>query len=293
MRDRIVYIGFCAIIFLCRLLPGRFLHWIALRIADINWILDRRGREAVKSNLRHILPDATEERICYETRWVFRNFGKYLTEFFRFRRFDKAYFQKYVAIRNGHYVDEALEKGKGCITLTAHLSNWELGTAGWKVLSGHDVNVIVAMHQYGKVNDLFRGEREAVGLKMIDMDTAPRQVMRALRNNEIVGIVGDRDPTRQGVVVEYFGRPCRFPQGPARFALATGAPIIPGFVTRRTNDSFTVCFEEPIKIPESGTKEEKIQAITQAYARVFEDMVRWHPEEWTVFYRVWDEEWPR
>lgn len=293
MRDRLVYVGFCLIIFLCRILPARFLHWIALRIADINWIVDSRGREAVKANLRQVLPEATEERICYETRWVFRNFGKYLTEFFRFRRFNRDYFEKYVAIRNGHYVDDALKNGKGAITLTAHLSNWELGAAGWKVLSGHNVSVITAMHRYGKLNELFRRERESLGMKLIDMQSASRQVIRALRNNEVVGIVGDRDPTAQGVVVNYFGRPCRFPQGPARFSLATGAPLIPAYCTRRTNDSFTVTFEAPIPIPEEGTKDEKVKAMTQAYATVFEEMVRWHPEEWTVFYRVWDEEWPR
>jgi KDO2-lipid IV(A) lauroyltransferase len=291
LKDKLKYFGFCVIIFLCHILPGRFLYWIALRVSDLNYLFDKNGREAVKSNMRVILPDATEERITYETRWVFRNFGKYLTEFFRFRQFDKTYFLKHVALRGMHYVDEVLEKGNGCITLTAHLSNWELGAAGVSMLGNHPVSIVAAMHRYGKVNDLFMRERERMGLKVLDMRTAPRQVMKALRNNEIVGIPGDRDPTEQGIVIEFFGRPCRFPQGPARFAINCGSAIVPVFCLRRTNDSFTVSFEPPIYPPEEGTKEEKAVAMTQAYARVIEDAIRWHPEEWSVFYRVWEEGW--
>ncbi len=289
--DHLKYAGFCAIVFLCHVLPARFLYWIALRIADINYLCDPRGRNAVKANLRHILPGASEDRITYETRWVFRNFGKYLTEFFRFRSFDDAFFSKHVAIRGQEHVEDALKKGKGCICLSAHLSNWELGAASLHMIGRYPVHVVAAMHRYGRVNDLFNRERESVGVNVIDVETAPRHVMRALRRNEVICILGDRDPTEQGVIVDFFGRPCRFPKGPARFAIATGAPIVPGFALRRTNDSFTIVFAPPIPMPEQGTKEEKVLAVTQAYARVIEEAIRWHPEEWTVFYGVWDEEW--
>jgi len=292
IRDYFRYLCFSAIIMLCHLLPGRFLYWIALRVADLNYfIFDPRGREAVKANLRVVLPDATEERITYEARWVFRNFGKYLSEFFRFRSFDKAFFDKHVAIHGQEHVDRALAQGRGVLIVSAHLSNWELGAAAMRQACGYEVNVIAAMHRYGRVNNLFMRERESMGVRVIDMRTAPRRVIRALRGNGIVGLQGDRDPTEHGIDVEFFGRACRFPQGPARFAIASGAPIVPGFVLRRTNDSFTVVFEPPIPVPETGTREERTQVMTQAYARVIEEAIRWHPEEWGVFYRVWEEEW--
>ncbi len=291
-RDYIRYLLFSLVVFLCHVLPGRFLYWIALRVADLNYfIFDPKGREAVKSNLRQVLPDASEERIVYETRWVFRNFGKYLTEFFRFRSFDKRFFDKHVAIRGKEHIDAALQKGKGALLLSAHLSNWELGAAAMHALCGYKANVVVAMHRYGRVNELFMRERESMGLNVIDMRTAPRQVMRALKRNEVICILGDRDPTEQGVMVDFFGRPCRFPQGPARFALAMGSPIIPGFCLRRTNDSFTIVFEPPILPPTSGNKDENVRLMTQQYARVVEEAVRWHPEEWGVFYPVWEGEW--
>ncbi len=293
-KEYLRYIGFMTIIGLCKILPGRFLYWVALRVADLNYgLLDPRGREAVKANLRQVLPGASEERIAFEARWIFRNFGKYLTEFFRIRTFDKAYVERCVAIKGQEHIESALAQDKGCILLTAHLSNWELGTGALAMLSGYKVNVVAAMHRYGRINNLFMRERESMGLHVIDMMTAPTQVMRALRNKEIVGMLGDRDPTEQGIEVDFFGKPCRFPQGPARFAIATGAPIVPGFALRRTNDAFTVVFEPPIFPPlaSDGDKRELARELTQRYARVFEEAIRWHPEEWGVFYRLWEEEW--
>lgn len=291
MSYRLKYYSYKVIILLALTLPLRFLYWVALRIADMNWLLDRRGREAVKSNLRQILPEATERRIAYEARWVFRNFGKYLAEFFRFRLFDTDFFEKHVAIKGREYVDEALARGRGCIVLSAHLSNWELGAAGLRRLGGYPVNVVAEKHTYAKANELFMRERARMDINVIPVDQAPVQALRALRRNEVVCVLGDRDPTVQGIAIDFFGRPCRFPQGPARFAIATGAPIAPAFVLRRTNDSFTLAFEPPIEVPAEGTKEEKVRAMTQAYAKVIEEAIHWHPEEWTVFYRVWEEEW--
>jgi phosphatidylinositol dimannoside acyltransferase len=291
-RDYIRYLLFSLIVALCRFLPGRFLYWIALRIADLNYFLfDPRGREAVKANLRRILPDASEDRIVYEARWVFRNFGKYLTEFFRFRRFDRAFFDRHVAVMGKNHIDDALASGKGCLIVSAHLSNWELGAAGMRMLYDLPVHMVVAMHRYGRVNNLFMREREHMGLQVIDMRAAPRQAMRALRKNEVVCMLGDRDPTEAGIEVDFFGAPCRFPQGPARISLATGAPIVPGYILRRTNDSFTIVFSPPIHPPETGDRRERAHAVTQAFARTIEEAIRWHPEEWGVFYSAWEETW--
>ncbi len=293
MKTYIRYILFRLLIFFCNLLPQRFLYFIAIRIADLNfhW-LDRKGRAAVENNLRRVLPNAPEARIRKETQWVFRNFAKYLTEFFRFRHFDLNWFKTNMAMFGFDYVEEALLEGKGCIVSSAHLSNWELGAAAATVMGGKKLTVSVAMHRYGKINNLFMRERESMGLRVADMEKdAAIVMMRALRRNEVIGVMGDRDPTQQGVEVDFFGRPCRFPQGPARLSLATGAPIIPAFCIRRTNDSFSVVFLPPLPIPETGTRDEKVKEITQTFANIIANTIRVHPEQWAVFYNLWDTEW--
>ncbi len=283
---------FHLLLFACNLLPARFNYWIALRLGDLGFfLLDRQGRAAVMSNLSHVFPDATRQRIRYETRWVFRNFSKYLTEFFRFRQFDREFFGRHVSYRGLEHVQGMLDNGKGCLITSAHISNWELGGAGMANEFPGRVNVVAAMHANLQINRLFLRERESRGVRVLDMEKAPRQVIRALKENEIVCILGDRDPTGQGVEVSFFGKTCRFPQGPARFALQMGTGMIPGFVLRRTNDSFVVCFHPPIHPPEDGTKDEKVKVMMQQFANQMESVIREHPEEWGVFYRVWEEAW--
>jgi KDO2-lipid IV(A) lauroyltransferase len=293
MKIYIRYVLFRMVVAVCDILPQRFLYFIALRVADLNYYwLDRKGRRAVEDNLRRVLPDAIPARINKEARWVFRNFAKYLTEFFRFRHFDLDWFRTNMAMFGLEHVDNALAAGKGCIASSAHLANWELGAAGLSIMGGKTLTVSVAMHRYGKINDLFMRERESKGLRVADMEKdAARMMLRALRRNEIVGVMGDRDPTEQGVTIQFFGRPCRFPQGPARLSLATGAPIVPAFSLRRSNDSFSMVFLPPIPIPETGTRDEKVTAITQSFADVIANTIRVHPEQWGVFYPFWDAEW--
>ena len=293
MKIYVRYILFRILIAVCNLLPQRFLYFIALRIADLNYYwLDPKGRKAVEGNLRRVLPDAIPARIDKETRWVFRNFAKYLTEFFRFRHFDMNWFQTNMAMFGLEHIDAALAAGKGCIVSSAHLSNWELGAAGLSIMGGKTMTVSVAMHRYGRINDLFMRERESMGLRVADMEKdAARQMLRALRRNEMVGAMGDRDPTQQGVMVEFFGRPCRFPQGPARLSLSTGAPVIPAFCLRRSNDSFSMVFLPPIPIPTEGTREEKVRMIAQRFADIIAETIRVHPEQWGVFYPFWDVDW--
>lgn len=293
MKIYIRYLLFRLVIALCNHLPQRLLYFIALRIADLNYyFLDKKGRRAVEDNLRRVLPDAPQARIDKETRWVFRNFAKYLSEFFRFRHFDLEWFKVNMAMFGLNYVEDALAAGKGCITCSAHLANWELGAAGTSIMGGKTLTVSVAMHRYGRINDLFMRERQGMGLRVADMEKdAAKQMLRALRRNEVVGVMGDRDPTAQGVMVNFFGRPCRFPQGPARLSIATGAPLIPAFCLRRTNDSFSMVFLPPIPIPEEGNRDEKVKKMTQMFADIIANTIRVHPEQWAVFYPFWDAEW--
>ena len=281
------------VVFACRRLPDRFLYWVALRIADLNFLFDRRGREAVQANLRTALPGAAPERIYYESRWVFRNFGKYLTEFFRFRTFDRRYFDVRTTLVGKRHIDDALAGGKGCIGVSAHLSNWELGGAALARQFGYPVTAAVVMNRDPRINSLFMRERESANIQAVDIYApgAIRRLHRALKDNRFVAILGDRDPTGGGVTIEFFGKPCRFPQGPARLSLATGAPILPGHAIRRSNDSFCVEMFPPVPIPETGARDERVRAVTQAYARVLEEAIRRHPEEWTVFYPIWEQEW--
>lgn len=292
MKYYIRYWLFRLVMFSTSVLPARFAYWVSIRIADLGYFLgDRKGRNAVMRNLRQVMPDESQGRIIYETRWVFRNWGKYFTEFFRFSSFDRMYFLKHVSVSNLHHITNALKAGKGCMIMSAHVSNWELGAAYYAVRMGLKVNVVAARHHSERINKLFVEQRTAMGINVIYTEEAGVKVLRALKNNEIVCILSDRDVGGFGIEVDFFGRKCRFPQGPVRFAIKSGAMCIPGFVTRRTNDSFVIDMKEPIVFPQELDKVAKVEYGIREYIKYLEEFIRLHPEEWPVFYDIWDEEW--
>ena len=292
MKYYIRYLLFRLVMFSTSVLPQRFAYWVALRIADLGYFLgDRKGRKAVIRNLRQVLPDESQRRIIYETRWVFRNWGKYFTEFFRFSTYDRDFFLRHVSTINLKFITEALKKGHGCIIMSAHVSNWELGAAYLAVRLGLKVNAVVAHHPFGKIDELFYNERKSMGVNVIYVEEAGVKVLRALKNNEIVCILSDRDVGGNGVAVDFFGRECKFPQGAVRLAVKSKAACVPGFVIRRTNDSFVLDFKEPLEFSEDMKKHEKVESGLQKFACYLEETIRRHPEEWPVFYDVWDEKW--
>jgi KDO2-lipid IV(A) lauroyltransferase len=270
-------------------LPRPWLYWVAHRLSDFNHRFDRRGRQAVRDNLRVILgPQAPEQRVRFEARWVFRNFGKYLAEFFGYKRFGAKFIDTYVDIIGQEYVDEALARGNGAILNTAHLSNWEIGAAAF-ARKGYSLTAVAQMHPEPDVNELFRRQRASRGYFVMPVEGAFRRCVQSLRDNKVVCFVGERNIGEGGIEVEFMGRPCLFPQGPARIAIASGAPLLPGFVIRRPNDSFAIVMEPPIEKPDVRDRREAARIMTQKFADVVALYIRRFPAQWGVFFKVWSD----
>ena len=82
-----------------------------------------------------------------------------------------------------------------------------------------------------------------LGMRVIPLGpSAGTDVLAALRANEVVCLLCDRDLTGDGIEVEFFGERTTLPGGPALLALRSGAPLLPAgcyfratAATRRTS----------------------------------------------------------
>jgi KDO2-lipid IV(A) lauroyltransferase len=266
------------------------MYWVANFFSERNYRANDEYKKAMLANLRVILGEGTsEEEVDRIARETYRNFGKSIGEFFRMARLGRRFFEKRIIVRGREHLDGALDHGKGVVLISAHLGNWEL--AGAKFVSmGFQVHGIALDHEQESVTRLFQRQRELKGVRTYPLSRGTRPCLEALRRNELVCLLGDRDLTGTGIEVEYFGRPAKFPVGPARFCLATGAPLLPTIMVRQPDDSFELIFEDPIYPPESGEKKELVQQLTQMVANVCEKYVRAHPEQFVNFFRIWEDE---
>ncbi|MBM3859266.1 MAG: lysophospholipid acyltransferase family protein [Verrucomicrobia bacterium] len=275
--------------FLAHLLPRKVAYGLARRVADLYVLLDRRGRDAVMGNLRRIhrhsgveLSDRALRALAREN---FLNFAKYLVDFFKFLRPRQEILNRVLQYGNATEVlDKLLTHGKGIIIISAHLGNWELGASALAA-RGYKINAVVLWIPDPKVNALYQQQREARQIRPIAMGRAARESIAALRRNEIVALVADRDYTVARDTVEFFGEPARLPHGPAKLALATGAPLLPVFIVRQRDDTFAYVIEEPIW---ADKQTDTVETVMRGVVASLERGVSRYSEQWFLFHDLWN-----
>lgn len=275
-------------------LPLKVAYHIAVFFSDLQYFFSPRDRKAVTENLKTILK--TDRDVSKEVRQVFRNFGRYLAEFFKDELITKEFIKKNIHIHNIERIDEALKKGKGAIIVTAHLGNWELGGIVLGEL-GYPLMAIALPHKERPVNELFNSQRAKKGVTVVPTSTAVRRLIEALRSNKIVALVADRDFGYHGEVVSFLGKNVLIPKGAAVFSLKTGAPIIPMFLIRKEDEKFYLIVDEVIYPPKAYNKgevpHEVMTGLIKEYLKVIEKRIYSDPTQWLMFRRYWIEKEPK
>lgn len=296
--------------FCLRWLPPPVSLKLGLLMSDLQYYFSFRDRHAVKNNLRVIT--GKETGIPSLTREVFRNFGRYLIEFFTMRKMvNEEYIKKHVKVQGLERIEEALKLGKGGIVITAHLGNWELGAVLLSML-GYPLVVIALPHKERPVNDLFNHQRETKGITIVPTHMAVRRCLETLKGNKLIALVADRDFGLNGEPMDFLGRKALIPPGPAMFSSATGAPIIPVFLIREEDNTFTplektfrdrgsltgftLTVGEPIYPPlkiEKQQEHEVLLFLMRKYVSVIEEKIRLYPAQWLMFRPFWIKDFTR
>lgn len=256
----------------------------AATISDIQHFFSFQDRKAVQNNLRTILPNS--RNIPFLTREVFRNFGRYLVEFFKTSELiDDDFIKSNIEINGAQHLENAAKGGKGGIVVSAHIGNWELGAMLVSKL-GYPLMAVALPHKERPVNDLFNQRREAKGITVVPTNTAIRRCTEQLKENKFIALVADRDFNNRGIEMEFLGRKMLIPKGPAMFSWKTGAPIIPVFLVRGEKGKFIMNCYKPIDPPSQNTtqsEEEVILGIMRRYLSVIEEQIRLYPSQWLLF----------
>ncbi|NQU95023.1 MAG: lysophospholipid acyltransferase family protein [Candidatus Omnitrophica bacterium] len=259
---------------------------LAVILADIYCFFAWNDRRNLRANLEVVLGANNKKLIDRCIRDVFRNFGKYLFDFFRFSKITDEYIKNTITVKGRENLDAALVKGKGVILLSAHIGNWELGAA---IIAsfGHPFHAIVMSHKEKKINNFFVEQRQTAKINVIGLGAQLKKCFSVLKKNHLLAIVGDRDFSNHGIKINFFGRSAIMPKGPAIFSLRTGAPILPVFLIRKEDDKFDLTFEKPLEPKRTTNDASEIKNTMSQYISVIERYVKSHPDQWYVFRKLW------
>ncbi len=273
-------IGFCG-----HLLPRWLMFRMAWLVGHFYWAVMKRDREMVRRNLSKVLDSPRE--VSRATRRTFVQYAKYLVDYTRMDLLREDNFHGLVGrFRGKEYIDEALARGKGGLILTAHLGNWEMGGV-FLTLLGYSLTVITAQDFEARLHNYRVRLRQGQKIKVVTLDdtlASALAVLNALKANELVALLGDRDLMGKGVPVTFFGRRVYLPMGPSLLATLSEALLIPTFVLMDRKDRYLCLAEAPVPLQRSGRREEDLAVNTQRIAAVMEKFIRAHPEQWFTFY---------
>jgi KDO2-lipid IV(A) lauroyltransferase len=153
---------------------------------------------------------------------------------------------------------------------------------------GYPINVIARKIYLEYWNTMMVSHREKVGMKVIlrSDESSARDIMKALKKNELIGILIDQDTKVTGVFVDFFGRKAYTPSGFAAIALRSGAAVVGGFMIRSGN-RHVLRVTKPLELEHTGDKQKDVFVNTQLFTKMLEDIIREYPEQWVWMHSRW------
>jgi KDO2-lipid IV(A) lauroyltransferase len=285
VKDNIAAYAYFAGWRLVRWLPERTAYRLAYAVAD--FATKRNGKKVLRlrSNLRRTKPDITPLDLDLLVFNAMRSYMRYWCDTFRFPDWSPQRVRESVTVTNEHLLIDAIAAKTGVIVSLPHAGNWDHAGAYFCAKGIHLVTVVEHLKPE-KLFLKFLGYRQAMGMEVLPLDGRVLGTLaQRLRQGALVALIADRDLSRSGINVDFFGGPSRMPAGPALLALKTGAPLITAFVSY-TEAGIHIDFNEVI-LPATGSDEAKVSQTVQSMATQFEHGISKHPEDWHMLQRIW------
>lgn len=249
----------------------------------------RSRRSMVERHLTRVDPSLTGMALRRAVQDAFDSYTRYYIESFRLPTLSARTVAR--GFRTDGYdphILQGLERGKGVILALPHLGGWEWA-GRWMTDQGHKLTVVVEALEPPELFEWFVDLRQKLGMNVVPLGPeAGSTVLKALRDNEVVCLLCDRDIGGGGVDVEFFGERTTLPPGPVTLALRTGAALLPTAVyfTRRTDGHYAIV-RPPLSMERQGGLRDDVARITQDLAHELEGLIRRAPEQWHLFQPNW------
>jgi lauroyl/myristoyl acyltransferase len=274
--------------------------------ADLAWRRQGAGVQVLEGNLLRVIatvragspaagpdgtagPDGKELRAL--SRAVLRSYARYYLEAFRMQVIPAERIATGMHV-NADQADRTLEylkNGRGVIYALPHMGDFE--QAGRWII-GYGAGSFTTVAERLKPESVFQrflAFRQGIGMEVLATSGGPHPfgvMAQRLRAGRLVCLVADRDLSDTGIEVDFLGEKALFPAGPAALAVQTGAALMPVSCWFVGEDEWGAHIYDEIPLPDAGSRKEKVAAMTQAMAAVFEQAIREHPEDWHMLQRV-------
>lgn len=263
-------------------------EFLARNVFDAGALLAARGGgpEQLRKNLARVLGVAPAEVPPALIGDSLASYARYWREAFRLPTMDHAALARRLreTTFGGENVAAALDAGRGAVLALPHSGNWDMSGV-WLAQTYGGFTTVAERLKPESLYRRFVAYRESLGFEVLPLSGGRRPpfelLSERLTENRLVCLMAERDLTRSGVPVEFFGEPTRMPAGPAKLAIETGAALLPAHCWF-DGDGWG-CRIGPPQDCSSGD----IGVVTQALADRFAENIAAQPADWHMLQPQW------
>jgi KDO2-lipid IV(A) lauroyltransferase len=213
---------------------------------------------------------------------MFRSIARMLASFAKFPSINRETVARWIHYDGLENFTNALARGKGVLVATAHFGNWELSafTHAWMTAPMH---IVVRPLDNHRLDALVEHHRALSGNRIISKRDAARDILRALKSGEAVGILIDQNTAiNEGVFVNFFAAKACAGTAFVKLAHHSGAAVVPGYALWSEKErSYILRFDPEIEM--SG----EVQQDTQRIQAHLEQVIRRNPDQYLWIHRRW------
>jgi len=275
------------IFFAFRLIPLELRRAIFKGVFRLFYHASVKQRVIALHNLRNAFPEKSLDEIEAIAKGVYRHLALVMAELFEMPYITKETLRDWADAEGLEHVESALAKGKGVLSVVAHFGHWELMTVAVPLMI-KPMQIVYRPLDSPVMDNLLGWSRTKHGNALIPKGGSGKRIIRLLRENQIIGILSDQNvDKREGVFVDFFGKPACTSVGTAVLALQSGAPVLPAFMPRMPDGRYKLIILPPVEITRTGDYESDLVVNTQRFTKVVEDMVRNYPDQWFWIHQRW------
>ena len=290
-RAKLEFFAFSVPVVLMRRLSFPTAFRLGERLGSLAYVLARPQRRVALTNLRIAFPEKSDAERLGILRESCRNFGRMAAEFCHMFRLTKENVAERVTFADPAFWYGEMQRviaATGFLALTGHFGNWELFNHAFG-LYGTPTHLVYRPFRNEVFERFVNAERQRTGTKLVSKRNAALELIHALKRRGIVIVPFDQNATgRWGVFAEFFSVPASTHPGLARLAELSGAPVHPVFLVRKgRSPQHEMHFLPRVETVRSGDRSRDTVENTRRFNRVFEEMVRRHPDHWIWMHKRW------
>ena len=288
LSDWLQYLAIRSLESSIKVFPWRFGTYLAGVVGDFMGLLDRPCRKArTADDLRQAFPGLSDQDIRKTVRDVYRNLVKSVLDTMNLLRFGRDGYADFLETEGFEQLEQTRGSRQGVIFVTGHFGCWELlGAAGAAL--GWPVWSLARPLKNSLLNDYLQRIRESSGQYVLTKRGSMQETIRLLRGGQNVAFLIDQDARKEGIFVDFFGRPASTFSSVARMSIYTGAPVALVYA-RRIGEQirFKAVLKDVTWPRREAPPEEEVARITQAFTKGLEAAIRESPSDWLWLHDRW------